>query len=70
MERLRALGAMLVTAPTEDERLFEMSVRIPRSELRPHPGYTLSPCLTIRANTTTGAITCGIDFKAKRIGEC
>lgn len=68
-ERLRSLGAMLITAPTEHERLYAMAVRITRQELVALPGYALSPWLTIRANLQTGAVEIAAGVKAKRLEQ-
>ncbi len=57
---------MLITAPSESERLFEMSVRMARAEMQPMPGYTLLPWVAIRANTETGEITLAAGIKAKK----
>lgn len=66
MQRI-AHGAMLITAPSEDVRLYEMAVRMARAELVPLPGYQLSPWLTIRVDTATDTIQIGAGVTAKRI---
>lgn len=67
MERKQSFGAMLITAPSEHVRLYEMSVRVARTELLPLPGYTLFPWLTIRVDTQTDDIRLGAGVTAKRI---
>lgn len=67
MERKRAFGAMLITAPSPAERVFEMSVRLARAELSTLPGYTLHPSLTIRANVETGDLALSACVKSKRV---
>lgn len=69
MERLRSLGAMLITAPSETERVFEMSVRLARAEVEPRPGYTLYPTITIRANVDTGDVFLAASMKSKKVTE-
>lgn len=67
MEHKRSFGAMLITAPTEAERLYEMSVRMARAEMVSLPGYTLHPWLTVRANVDTGRIEIAAGITAKRV---
>lgn len=73
-ERLRSLGAMLITAPSEHEVLYQMAVRISSAELVPLAGYALSPWMSIRkVGDGTGednaeySIAAGV--KAKKTGE-
>jgi hypothetical protein len=63
VERLRALGALVITAPTDQERLFTMAVRVPRAELEPRTPRPLYPWLTIRANVETQEITCAAGIR-------
>lgn len=67
MERIRSLGAMLITEPTEQERLFEMAVRLARAEVDVRPGYVLYPTLTIRANNETGEVYLAASMKSKKV---
>lgn len=69
MDRLRSLGAMLITAPSETERVFEMAVRVARAELEPRPGYALYPTLTIRADLSTGDVFLAAALKVKKVLE-
>lgn len=67
MER-QSLGRMLITAPSEHEVLYEMSVRVARAEIVALPGYTLFPWLTIRVDTETQKdyISAGVTAKRNR----
>lgn len=56
---------MLITAPSESERLYEMAVKVARAELRPRQGYVLHPWLTLRANIETGDVLLAAGIKAK-----
>lgn len=67
MEKRPTFGAMLVTAPAPHVVLYEMSVRVPRAELVPVPGYALYPWLTIRVDTATQDYAIGAGVKAKRV---
>ena len=67
MREFRALGALLITAPSEHERLYEIAVRLARSEVRPMPHYELLPWVRVRANTETGAVLLAAGIKVKRI---
>lgn len=67
MERKQSFGAMLITAPSEHVRLYEMSVRVARAEIVALPGYTLFPWLTIRVDTQTDTIQLGAGVTAKRM---
>lgn len=66
MEPFRSLGAMLITAPSESERLYEIAVRVARAEVKPMPGYALFPWITVRANTETGDVLLAAGIKVKR----
>jgi hypothetical protein len=61
----RALGAMLITAPTEAERVYEMSVRLASSELRPMEGARLAPWLKVKANIETGEVVMAAGIRVK-----
>ena len=69
MERKQSFGAMLITAPSEHERLYEMSVRLAPAELKPTPGYTLHPWITVRANCQTGEVLLDAGIAVKRGGS-
>lgn len=66
MEHIHAHGAMLITAPTDAERRYQMAVRVTRAELIPMPGYTLHPWISITANVDTGDVTLGAGVTAKK----
>lgn len=51
---MRALGALMVTAPTEGERLYEMAVRLAPTELKAL--VPLAPWIRVRANIDTGEV--------------
>lgn len=59
----RSHGAMLITVPTEDERLYEMSVLIANEELRALMGQELSPWIRLRANIETGDVLVAAGIK-------
>jgi hypothetical protein len=59
----RSHGALLITAPTEDERLYEMSVRMAHEELRALVGQELSPWVRVRANIETGDVLIAAGIK-------
>jgi hypothetical protein len=59
----RSHGALLITAPTEDERLYEMSVRMAHEELRALVGQELSPWIRVRANIETGDVLIAAGIK-------
>jgi|GEM_PF-5430392 len=59
----RSHGALLITAPSEDERLYEMSVRMAHEELRVLVGQELSPWLRVRANIETGDVLVAAGIK-------
>lgn len=63
MER-RSLGPMLILAPTHDERVYEMAVRITRTEAA--SAFERNPWLRITANITTGEVTLAAGVKVKR----
>jgi len=69
MNRIRSHGAMLITAPSESEVLYDMSVRVAREEIVLRPGYTLFPWLRVRQNTATGAVIVSAGVTAKRTKE-
>lgn len=60
---------MLITAPSDTERLYEIAVRVARAEIKPMPGYELFPWITVRANVETGAVLLAAGIKVKRIQE-
>ena len=66
--RIRALGEILITAPTEAERVYQMSVRLAKEELRVLSGQTLSPWVRVRANLDTGhvGVAAGITVRRRR----
>jgi len=66
MEPFRSLGAMLITAPSDTERLYEIAVRVARAEMRPLPGHALFPWITVRANIETGDVRLAAVIKVKR----
>jgi hypothetical protein len=59
----RSHGALLITAPTEDERLYQMSVRMAHEELRALVGQELSPWIRVRANIETGDVLVAAGIK-------
>ena len=59
----RSHGALLITAPTEDERLYEMSVLMANEELRALVGQELSPWVRVRANIETGDVLVAAGIK-------
>lgn len=59
----RSLGAMLITAPSESERLYEMAVRMAHTELRTLVGQELSPWIRVRANIDTGDVSLAAGIK-------
>ena len=59
----RSHGALLITAPTEDERLYQMSVRMAHEELRALVGQELSPWIRVRANIETGDVLIAAGIK-------
>jgi hypothetical protein len=59
----RSHGALLITAPTEDERLYQMSVRMAHEELRALVGQELSPWVRVRANIETGDVLIAAGIK-------
>jgi hypothetical protein len=61
----RALGAMLITAPTEAERVYEMSVKMASSELRAVAGHDLAPWLRVKANIETGEVVMAAGIRVK-----
>lgn len=67
MDDIRSCGEMLITAPSESERLYHMAVRIHRSEFKPLPGYTLHPWISISANVDTGEVKLGAGVTAKKV---
>lgn len=59
---------MLVTAPTEAERVFDLAVRVARAEITPtYIRMSIAPWLRIRANEETEAITVSCGLKARRL---
>lgn len=60
----RALGPMLITAPSESERVYEMAVRITHAEAS--SAFERKPWITIRANITTGDVFLSAGVKVKR----
>ena len=65
MARLPSHGALLITAPTEDQRLYEMSVRITRAEYG-SPQFERLPWLKIRAELSTGDVFLSAGVKVRR----
>ena len=67
MERFPSHGAMLITAPSEHERVYEMAVRINRSEFVVSPKFSRQPWIKVRACDLTGEIylTAGVKVKRK-----
>lgn len=68
MERVRALGPMLITEPSPDERLYEMAVRIAPSEYQ-SAKFERRPWLKIRAEMSTGEIYLSAGVKVKRVPD-
>ena len=64
-EHARAIGAMLITAPSEDERVYEMAVRITRAEYAP-PYVERRPWLKIRADIASGEVYLSAGVKVTR----
>lgn len=69
MESFRALGPMLVTAPTPSDRQYQMSVRLRSGEIRPMPGCHLEPWVRLTANVETGDVCLAAGIKVKRDGD-
>lgn len=68
MERVRALGPMLITAPTDDERVYEMAVRIVAAEYQ-SAKFERRPWLKVRAELSTGEIYLSAGVKVKRVPD-
>lgn len=66
-EQRRALGAMLITAPSEHERTYELAVRLTKDELIAVRGYALQPWIRITANLETERVELGAGVTAKRM---
>ena len=68
MRDIRALGAMLITAPSDTERVFDLSVRVARAEIRKtYIRVSIEPWIRIRADEQTGAVTIACGLKPKRV---
>jgi hypothetical protein len=65
MESFRSLGAMLVTAPSEQERCYQMAVRLGLREMRPMPGCHMEPWVRLTANIDTGDVCLAAGIKVK-----
>ena len=65
-EQKRAFGAMLITAPSGNERVYEMAVRIHRSEFVVSPKFSRQPWVRIRACDLTGEVYLTAGVKVKR----
>lgn len=65
----RSLGPMLITAPTDDQRVYEMAVRITRAEAS--SAFERKPWIRITAELSTGRVTlaAGVKVKRKQIDE-
>jgi hypothetical protein len=63
----RALGPMLITAPSEHERVYEMAVRITRAEAA--STFDRRPWIRITANALTGEVELAAGVKVKRKQE-
>jgi hypothetical protein len=61
-----AVGSLVVTAPSEEERLYEIAVRLTRAELVPMGAVVLHPWLKIRANIETGDVLLSAGVRAER----
>lgn len=57
-------GAMLITAPSEHELVYEMAVRITRAEASSK--FDRRPWVTIRADVSTGEVYLSAGVKVKR----
>lgn len=68
MERARSIGPLLITAPTDDERVYEMAVRIAPSEYQ-SPKFERRPWLKVRAELSTGEIYISAGVKVKRVPD-
>jgi len=60
-----SLGPMLITAPSEEERVYEMSIRMAQTELRALVGQELSPWVRVRANIETGEVVVAAGIRVK-----
>lgn len=60
----RSLGPMLITAPSEYERVYEMAVRITHAEAASQ--FERKPWITIRANISTGDVLLSAGVKVRR----
>jgi hypothetical protein len=65
MERVPSVGAMLITAPSADERVYEMAVRIAPAEWR-SDRFDRQPWIRITANVVTGEVALAAGVKVKR----
>lgn len=59
---------MLITAPTDEERVFDLAVRVARAEIRKnYVRASITPWIKIRANLETERITIACGLKARRL---
>lgn len=66
MDRMRSLGAMLITAPSPHERVYEMAVKIARSEMQVSHRFARHPWVRLRACDRTGEVYLTAGVKVKR----
>lgn len=57
---------MLITAPSDHETQYAMSVRLARAELVALPAYSLHPWLTVRVDDAAGQTYVSAGVKAKK----
>lgn len=59
---------MLITAPTDAERVFDLAVRVARAEIRKnYVRASITPWIRIRANADTEEVTIACGLKARRL---
>lgn len=63
----RSHGAMVITAPSEYERVYDLAVRLSRDELIALQGYDLHPWVRVKAHLDTETVELGAGVTAKRM---
>ena len=66
MESFRSLGPMLITAPTEEKRVYEMAVRLSRADLKSVATAEFHPWVRVCADLETGDVCVAAGIKVKR----
>jgi len=57
---------MLITAPSEAERVYEMAVRLSRADLKSVATHEIHPWVRVSANIDTGDVRVAAGIKVKR----